>query len=168
MPKREESSPGRISGEKSDRSRPKAALIRGAAFLVAVELAAESVGQAGTEPQNRIAASLHCGYAVGMSDQGFHGFLTVQGRGTVALPPALRARYQLDTPGAQVELTERADGVLELRPVVPVPASEAWFWEDRWQAGERHVDELVAAGQVTVFAGPDEFMDDLDATAPTK
>lgn len=116
----------------------------------------------------RIAAPLHCSYAVVMSEQGFHGFLTVQGRGTVALPPALRARYRLDTPGAQVELTERDDGVLELRPVVPVPASEAWFWEERWQAGERHVDELVAAGQVRVFAGPDEFLEDLEAGAPTK
>jgi hypothetical protein len=103
-----------------------------------------------------------------VAEQGFHGFLTVQGRGTVALPPILRARYRLDTPGAQVELTERADGVLELRPVVPVPASEVWFWEERWQAGERHVDALVAAGEMSVFAGPDEFFEDLDAAVSTE
>lgn len=136
-------------------------------FLVAVMVATENACLVGLD-SNRIAAGLHYGYALTMSEQGFHGYLTVQGRGTVALPPALRARYRLDTPGAQVELTERADGVLELRPVVPVPASEAWFWEERWQLGERHVDELVAAGQVTVFAGPDEFLDDLDSAAPTK
>lgn len=98
-----------------------------------------------------------------MSEQGLHGFLTVQSRGTVALPPVLRVRYQLDRPGAQVELTQRADGVLELRPVVPAPATEAWFWDERWQAGERRVDELVAAGEVKVFAGPEEFLGDLDA-----
>lgn len=136
-------------------------------FLVTVLVVPENAGLVRLK-QNRLTVVLHCGNAACMSEHGFHRYLTVQGRGTVALPPALRARYRLDTPGAQVELIERADGVLELRPVVPVPASEAWFWEERWQAGERHVDELVAAGQVTVFAGPDEFLDDLDSTAPTK
>jgi bifunctional DNA-binding transcriptional regulator/antitoxin component of YhaV-PrlF toxin-antitoxin module len=47
-------------------------------------------------------------------------FLNVQGRGTVALPPDIRRRYGLDEPGAQVELVERDDGVLELRPCRPV------------------------------------------------
>jgi bifunctional DNA-binding transcriptional regulator/antitoxin component of YhaV-PrlF toxin-antitoxin module len=50
------------------------------------------------------------------TEPGFHGFLSVQGRGAVALPPTLRRRYHLDRPGAQVEVTERDDGVLELRP----------------------------------------------------
>lgn len=81
---------------------------------------------------------------------GFHGFLTVQGRGTVALPPALRKRYHLDRAGAQVEITEREDGVLELRPAVSVPATEAWFWDERWNQGEREVDAHVRAGEVTV------------------
>jgi hypothetical protein len=52
----------------------------------------------------------------------FHGFLTLQARGVLALPPVLRARYQLDRPGAQVEITERDDGVLEIRPQVAIPA----------------------------------------------
>jgi len=81
---------------------------------------------------------------------GFHGFLTIQGRGTVALPPALRKRYRLDQPGAQVEITEREDGVLELRPTVAVPAAEAWCWDERWNAGERLVDAHVRRGDVTV------------------
>ena len=46
-------------------------------------------------------------------------FLNVQGRGTIALPPEIRRRYGLDAPGAQVELREREDGVLELRPCLP-------------------------------------------------
>jgi bifunctional DNA-binding transcriptional regulator/antitoxin component of YhaV-PrlF toxin-antitoxin module len=96
----------------------------------------------------------------------FHGFLAVQGRGTVALPPALRRRYRLDQPGAQVEITERADGVLELRPVVPVPASEAWFWDPTWHRGEREVDEEYAGGLGTRHDGPDEFIEHLDTIAP--
>ncbi len=88
----------------------------------------------------------------------FHGFLTIQGRGTMALPPALRSRLGLDKPGAQVEVTERADGVLELRPTVPVPAADAWFWDRRWQDGEREVDGHVAAGEVAVHDDPDALL----------
>jgi bifunctional DNA-binding transcriptional regulator/antitoxin component of YhaV-PrlF toxin-antitoxin module len=101
-----------------------------------------------------------------MTSDFFHGFLAVQGRGTVALPPALRRRYRLDQPGAQVEITERADGVLELRPVVPVPATEAWFWDPSWHQGEREVDEHVSAGEVTIHDGPDELLGHLDSIAP--
>lgn len=101
-----------------------------------------------------------------MTSDFFHGFLAVQGRGTVALPPSLRRRYRLDQPGAQVEITERADGVLELRPVVPVPAAEAWFWDPSWHQGEREVDEHIAAGEVTRLDGPDELIAHLDSIAP--
>lgn len=48
-------------------------------------------------------------------------FLTIQSRGTLALPPDLRKRHGLDEPGAQVEVVERDDGVIELRPFVAVP-----------------------------------------------
>jgi hypothetical protein len=91
----------------------------------------------------------------------FHGFVAVQARGVVALPAALRKRYRLDEPGAQVEITEREDGVLEFRPAVAVPANEAWFWDADWQKGEREVDKLVNAGKVVVTDGVDEFLDSL-------
>jgi AbrB family looped-hinge helix DNA binding protein len=93
----------------------------------------------------------------------FHGYVTVQGRGTVALPAGLRKRLHLDRPGAQVEITEREDGVLELRPTLAVPANEAWFWEERWQAGERQVDAHVAAGEVTRHEDAEDFLAALDA-----
>lgn len=99
-------------------------------------------------------------------DAHFHGFVTVQSRGTVALPALLRKRFRLDEPGAQMEITEREDGVLELRPTVAVPATEAWFWTDRWQKGERAVDDHVAAGETTVHESADDFLAHLDALAP--
>lgn len=95
------------------------------------------------------------------ASQPFHGFVSVQSRGLVALPASIRKRYRLDEPGAQVEITERADGVLELRPAVAVPAGEAWFWEKRWQEGEREVDALVAAEAITVTEGVDDFLQSL-------
>jgi bifunctional DNA-binding transcriptional regulator/antitoxin component of YhaV-PrlF toxin-antitoxin module len=51
-----------------------------------------------------------------------HRYLDVQGRGTIALPADVRRRLHLDQPGAQLGTTERADGVIELRAALPVPA----------------------------------------------
>ena len=45
----------------------------------------------------------------------YHGYVGVQSRGTVALPPQLRRRLHLDQPGAQVEITERDGGGSRLR-----------------------------------------------------
>ena len=91
-------------------------------------------------------------------------FVTVQARGTVALPVGLRRRLHLDEPGAQLQIVEQDDGRVELRPVLPVPADQRWFWTDRWQAMEREVDDHVAAGRVTVVDGPDALFEHLDAT----
>lgn len=93
-------------------------------------------------------------------------FLGIQGRGTIALPADLRRRHHLDQPGAQVEVVERPDGIIELRPHVAVPDDQAWFWTTDWQDGEREVDEHVTAGRVTVSDSPDEFFADLDSSTP--
>jgi bifunctional DNA-binding transcriptional regulator/antitoxin component of YhaV-PrlF toxin-antitoxin module len=89
--------------------------------------------------------------------------VAVQSRGTIALPPALRRRLHLDRPDAQVQLIERDDGRVELVPVVAVPADQAWFWTERWQAMEREADADVAAGRVTTVNGADELRSLLDA-----
>jgi antitoxin MazE len=98
----------------------------------------------------------------------FHGYVGLQSRGLIALPSELRRRMHLDEPGAQVEILERDDGVLELRAALPVPANQAWFWTEQWQRREREVDEHVASGEVTVHESTDEFLshlDKLDSTA---
>lgn len=86
-------------------------------------------------------------------------FVSVQSRGQLVLPVELRRRHHLDDPGAQLEVVERDDGVIELRPRLPIPAEQAWFWEE----GERRVDEHIGAGGVTVSNGVDDFLFDLDA-----
>ncbi|MFI5255448.1 MAG: AbrB/MazE/SpoVT family DNA-binding domain-containing protein [Candidatus Limnocylindrales bacterium] len=93
-------------------------------------------------------------------------FVAVQARGTVALPVDLRRRLHLDEPGAQLEVLEHDDGLVELRPVLPVAADQRWFWTERWQAMEREVDEHLAAGQVTVVEGPDALFAHLEAADP--
>jgi len=89
--------------------------------------------------------------------------LTVQSRGTVALPADLRRRLHLDQADAQIKLIERDDGRIELLPVVAIPADQAWFWTDRWQAMEREANTDIAAGRVTVVDGADELIAHLDA-----
>jgi bifunctional DNA-binding transcriptional regulator/antitoxin component of YhaV-PrlF toxin-antitoxin module len=79
----------------------------------------------------------------------FHGCISLQGRGVVTLPAALRRKLHLDEKGSQVEVVERADGVIELRPLLAIPADEAWFWTPEWQAKEREADEEIKAGRTS-------------------
>jgi antitoxin MazE len=89
-------------------------------------------------------------------------FVTVQSRGTVALPVSLRERLHLNEPGAQLQIIEQEDGRVELRPVLPVPADQRWFWTERWQAMEREADADIAAGRTVVVDGVDELIAHLD------
>ncbi|MGH9102219.1 MAG: AbrB/MazE/SpoVT family DNA-binding domain-containing protein [Acidimicrobiales bacterium] len=91
-----------------------------------------------------------------------HIFVTVQGRGLIAIPTAIRRHFGLDQPGAQVEVIERG-GEIVLRPHVAVPADQAWFWTERWQQMEREADGAIASGRVTVVESVDELLADLDS-----
>lgn len=88
--------------------------------------------------------------------------LSVQSRGTVALPADLRRRLHLDRADSQIKLIEHEDGRVELLPVVAVPADQAWFWTERWQAMEREADADIVAGRVTIVEGVDELIAHLD------
>ncbi len=69
--------------------------------------------------------------------------------------------YGLDRPGAQVEIIEREDGVLEVRPTAAVPADQAWFWSERWQGGEHRVEEHLQRGEVVRHESSDVFVEHL-------
>jgi AbrB family looped-hinge helix DNA binding protein len=96
----------------------------------------------------------------------YHGYVKVQRRGVFALPADVRRRLHLDEPGAQLEITEREDGVIELRGALPIPANQAWFWSEHWQRREREVDVHMAAGRVTVHEDADDFLTHLDDLDP--
>jgi bifunctional DNA-binding transcriptional regulator/antitoxin component of YhaV-PrlF toxin-antitoxin module len=98
-------------------------------------------------------------YAAEMSSR---RYVAVQKRGVISLPPDVRKRHHLDEPGAQVELSERDDGVIELRPHLAVPADQAWFWSERWQRMEREADADIQAGRTEKFDSVDAFLADLD------
>lgn len=92
-----------------------------------------------------------------------HGHIVaLQGRGVLTLPAELRRRHHLDEPGAQVSIVETDDGRIELIPLAAVPASQKWFWTERWQMMEREVDDAVAAGEIEVFDDAESFLANLD------
>lgn len=90
-------------------------------------------------------------------------YVTVQRRGVISLPAEVRRRHHLDEPGAQVEVSEREDGVIELRPQLPIPADQRWFWTEEWQRMEREADEDIAAGRVKTFDSIEEMFDEVEA-----
>ena len=101
-----------------------------------------------------------------LAHMAFHGYVAVQAHGVLWLPAEVRRRLHLDEPGAQVEITERDDGVLELRPSLPIPAEQRWFWTKRQQPREREADDHVAAQRVTVHEDGRALLEPLDQLDP--
>ena len=87
-------------------------------------------------------------------------YVSVQARGTIALPPSLRRAYHLDRPGAQVEILEQ-DGCLVLVPKVPVDAAQAWFWTAGWQAAEAEASRQHDASEGVTYDNGSDFLADL-------
>ena len=56
------------------------------------------------------------------------------------------------------------DGIL-LRPKKVIDATQAWFWEPTWQAGEREADTDRRAGRTESFESGDAFVAELRALA---
>jgi len=52
-------------------------------------------------------------------------------------------------------------GQVTIRGLKSIPADQAWFWTDGWQAGEREASEQLAAGEGAVFDDGDAFVDSL-------
>jgi hypothetical protein len=85
-------------------------------------------------------------------------FVSIDPDGSLRLPPSLVRRLHLDEAGMELHISEREDGVLEIRAT---SVEQRWFWSERWQAMEREADEDIAAGRVLTFDGVDEFFDHL-------
>ncbi len=101
-----------------------------------------------------------------MAQQARSHFVTLSpSRGSITLPADVRHRHRLDEPGAQVEVVERDDGVIELHPLLPHRAEQAWFWTERWQAMEQEAEDDIAAGRTETFETADELLADLEREA---
>ena len=63
----------------------------------------------------------------------------------VTLPKQIVQRAHLVT-GDPLEVVVEDDQII-LRPLVPIPREQAYFWSRGWQAGEREADEDRKAGR---------------------
>jgi len=72
----------------------------------------------------------------------------------IVIPDEVRRKLQVEI-GDTLEIEEK-DGVLIARPVVVVEKSQAYFWTDEWQRGEKEAEEAKRKGGFTDFSNADE------------
>jgi len=70
--------------------------------------------------------------------------------GQVTLPKEIRIKTNMQ-PGDFVEVKLDEEGRIILTPKKLVDASQAYFWTEQWQKGERKADEDIKAGRVKRF-----------------
>lgn len=79
----------------------------------------------------------------------------VSGAGGVALGALLSLVWVLRTRTAARDVVEARLERIEHMLTAP---DQAWYWTPEWQAGEREVDDDLAAGRVSVSASDEEFL----------
>ena len=81
-------------------------------------------------------------------------------KGQITIPDEIRSTLRLEE-GDVVDVAIEG-GSIVLRPKKLIEASQAWFWSDAWQAGEREASEDIAAGRLTRFESDDELLHSLE------
>lgn len=81
--------------------------------------------------------------------------------GQITIPVAIRRELDIQE-GDYVEVSVVDDTVV-LTPKRLVDKSQAYFWTEEWQAGEREADEDIRAGRIPTFESVDELLADLEA-----
>lgn len=86
--------------------------------------------------------------------------IRVRPKGQITIPEEVRRALRLEE-GDLVDVVIE-DGSIVLRPKRLIEASQAWFWTDAWQAGEREASTDIDAGRVTRYKSDDEFLRSLE------
>jgi AbrB family looped-hinge helix DNA binding protein len=84
----------------------------------------------------------------------------MRAKGQVTIPQDVREAAHLEA-GDPIEIEMTADGIL-LRPKKLIDASQAWFWTQDWQDGEREASADIKAGRVTTSGSTAAFLESLD------
>lgn len=75
--------------------------------------------------------------------------------GQVTIPKEIRMKTKIQ-PGDFVDVKLDKEGHIVLTPKKLVDSSQAYFWTEEWQKGERKADEDIKAGRVKRFKSVDE------------
>ncbi len=84
--------------------------------------------------------------------------------GQVTLPKEIRIKTNMQ-PGDFVEVKLDEEGRIVLTPKKLVDASQAYFWTEEWQNGERKADEDIKAGRVKIFKSAADAVKHLEGKA---
>ena len=83
--------------------------------------------------------------------------------GQITLPANLRRAVNIEV-GDYIEVTVQDDGLL-LTPKKLIDKSQAYFWTEEWQKGERQADEDKKAGRIESFESVEDLITDLHKRA---
>ena len=64
----------------------------------------------------------------------------------VALPKSVEKVGLNDGTHVSVEIE---DDFVILRPIIAIPKSQAWFWGEEWQKGEKEAETDIEKGKIT-------------------
>lgn len=84
----------------------------------------------------------------------------VRKKGQITLPQEVREALHVHE-GDDIAFAVTDDGTVVLTGLKSIPADQAWFWTEEWQAGEREASEQASNGEGTVYDTADDFLDSL-------
>ncbi|MFC3986410.1 AbrB/MazE/SpoVT family DNA-binding domain-containing protein [Streptosporangium jomthongense] len=85
---------------------------------------------------------------------------TLRRKGQLTLPSEVRSALHIDD-GDEVEFEIVEPGVVVMRGLKMIPADQAWFWSESWQAGEHEASNEISIGRTTVHKTADDMFDHL-------
>ena len=88
--------------------------------------------------------------------------LQIRSNGQITLPASIRHRANLQE-GDALEVIIDEDGAIRLVPQILVERSQAYFWTERWQEGERETDEDLRAGRYKEFNDVESLLEELES-----
>ncbi len=81
----------------------------------------------------------------------------VRRKGQITLPREVREALHVRE-GDDVAFTITDEGTVVLTGLKSIPADQAWFWTEEWQAGEREASEQAARGEGAVYDRGEDFL----------
>jgi antitoxin PrlF len=86
---------------------------------------------------------------------------TLRQKGQITLPAEIREALHVED-GDEIEFELMPDGRVLMSGLKMIPADQAWFWTEAWQAGEREASAQLAREQSQVFKNSEDFLKALD------
>ncbi|MEA3351178.1 MAG: AbrB/MazE/SpoVT family DNA-binding domain-containing protein [Chloroflexota bacterium] len=84
-------------------------------------------------------------------------------KGQITLPKEMRTELNLHE-GDDIVFRIDKYGNVVIEKQVTIPADQAWFWSERWQAMEGEAQADIDAGRVTRYSSVDEAINALESS----